>query len=180
MICSCKQLLQHDRTCSAITNTFITVCAIIFWQLEELYTFQLMARAGLSKRHIPFTYFPLPYLPSRHQFTLSLSRVHAMIPITRPIVPLPIPHPSLPQNASVEDRHSQTTFIPSRLNNYTNMYAGTIICRVLLKHNHFKSLRCLKLPCQAGRSCSLRRSKTAARSDGLKHPLPITMMTDRA
>jgi len=38
-------------------------------QLEELYTFQLMARAGLSK-NIPFTFIPFPYLPSRHQFTI--------------------------------------------------------------------------------------------------------------
>ena len=121
----------------------------------------------------------LTFTPPIHLVTVTCA-CHDSHHMTNQYHSLPIPHPSLPQNASVEDRHSQTTFIPSRLNNYTNMYAGTIICRVLLKHNHFKSLRCLKLPCQAGRSCSLRRSKTAARSDGLKHPLPITMMTDRA
>ena len=58
---------------------------------------------------------------------------------------LPIPHPSLPQNASVEDRQSQTTFPPSRLNNYTNMYGGTIISQDIIKNNHYQSLRCLRL-----------------------------------
>jgi len=130
MTWSCKQVLQHDRTCSAITNTFITVCAIIFWQLEELYTFQLMARAGLSKRHIHTFHIHsitvLTFTPPIHLVTMTCA-CHDFHHMTNRYHSLPIPHPSLPQNASVEDRHSQTTFIPSRLNNYTNMYAGTII-----------------------------------------------------
>jgi len=51
-------------------------------QLEELYTFQLMARAGLSKQHTLHVHSItiLTFTPPIHYTTLS--RVHAMIPIT--------------------------------------------------------------------------------------------------
>ena len=127
MTCSCKQLLQHDMfsynkyiyhglrnhllttwrsphfptygTCRAIQTTYT--------YLSHIFHYRTYLHATNSPCHY---HVCMPWFPSHDQSYHSL----------------PIPHP-LPQNASVEDRHSQTTFIPSRLNNYTNMYAGTII-----------------------------------------------------
>ena len=48
------------------------------------------------------------------------------------------------QNVTVKDRHSQTPFPLSRLNNYTNTYGGTIISSVIIKNititHHYDAL----------------------------------------
>ena len=43
------------------------------------------------------------------------------------------------QNVLVKDRHSQKTFHPLRLNNYTHTYGGTIISPDIIT-NHYDSL----------------------------------------
>ena len=117
-------------------------------QLDELYTFQLMACAGLSIRHTLHVHSItiLTITPPIHHTTLSrlsyyipalsLSRVLAMIRASHDqSVPIQTNTASLfmSQNVSVKDRHSQT-FHPSRLNNYTHTYGGTIISPDITNH----------------------------------------------
>jgi len=77
-------------------HTYLDLRKHLLLQLAELHTFKLMACAGLSKRHIHTLYVHsitvLTGTPPIHHTTLSrlsyyipamsLSRVHAMIPIT--------------------------------------------------------------------------------------------------
>jgi hypothetical protein len=101
-------------------------------KLEELYTFQLMARAGLSIRHVHTLHVNsitiLTFTPPIHHNTfsrlsyyiraVSLSRVLSIIRALHDhLVPILTNTSSLftSQNVSVKDRHSQTPFPPSRL-----------------------------------------------------------------
>jgi len=101
-------------------------------RLDELYSFQLTARAELSLRHtlhvhsITVLTFTPPIHPTLVRFFLLHPCCH--YPVCMPWFTshdLPVPL-STNTSYSVEDRHSQT-FPPSRLNNYSNMYGGTIV-----------------------------------------------------
>ena len=102
--------LRHSGTCwnmfryHGLRNPRLT-------HLEELKSWHVQGYPN----NISFTYIPLPYLPSRHQFI--------------------------------------NVFPPSRLNNYTNMHGGTITLPLIIKHNHSRSLWCLRLTWPAKLSC---------------------------
>ena len=104
-----NMFIYHAHTYLGFRNHLLS-------RLDELYTFQLMARAGLCLRHTLHVHSItiLTFTPPIHHTTLSrlsyhipamsLSRVHAMIPITWPTGTTPYQY-LYPQKRTATRRH---------------------------------------------------------------------------